>query len=465
MAQDYTRMRWKTFAVILLLVNVVAFFFVQLQVHTTSLTVTTYDTTVYYQTPRQLPSGYLVNLKYGGQQASAEHALVLQQCWLGALNLTIRIVEPFLRQTVYQGYPPSKIDGPILVFSDLHDLDHYNDVSQSRGFAQVATWRDFIENGPRNAIFVNFVSSYAKYSMTCISEMNSCCSLLPKQEGMEFLFNNEFCIVKIVDLHAWTHNLSDHNLIKALFTPWKPEEVTLIFSHWIQANSAHYLPACFNVFRRPAMRDLQLPSKQLLEEAEAYHKMFLKGNVTLSVMIRVERVIEQSVEGGHAAIAKENKTTRKAYIDKCFETLFETVDLLGNKGKPFVTTDIGRFSSNSWRRLISELNYSNTEAEYVFTMTRRAVEKLVNEQFTNWENTFVNSTYNTKHWRSSAYIAVLQRTIASRSDCLLLFGGGNFQEVALSAYLRNHPNKSTQCVHIVCASRSLRRNLLEVLPL
>ena len=280
---------------------------------------------------------------------------------------------------------------------------------------------------------------------------------------MEFLSDNGFCIVKIVGLHAWKHNLSDHNLIKALFTPWKPEEVTLIFSHWMQANSAQHLSACFRVFRRSVMTDLLQPSKQLQEEAMAYHKMFLGENVTLSVMMRVERVIEQSTEGGHAVIARQNKTKRKAYVDKCFETLFETLGLLGNKRNTFVTTDIGKFSSNSWRRILSELNYSTTEAEYVFTRTRTAVERLVNNQFTNWENTFIHSTSNTKHWKSSAYIAALQRTIASRSDCLLLFGGGNFQEVALSAYLRKHPNKATQCVHIVCASRSLRKNLLVIL--
>ena len=45
---------------------------------------------------------------------------------------------------------------------------------------------------------------------------------------------------------------------------------------------------------------------------------------------------------------------------------------------------------------------------------------------------------------------------------ILLFGGGNFQEVA---YLRNHSNKVTRCVHIVCASRSLRKNILEILGL
>ena len=107
------------------------------QVHKTSITVTTSCDAALHQ--RQLLRGYLVNLKYDGQQGSAEHALVLQQCWLGAFNLSIHIVEPFLRQTVYQGYPPPQLDGPLLVFSDLHDLDHYNNVSQSRGSAQVAT--------------------------------------------------------------------------------------------------------------------------------------------------------------------------------------------------------------------------------------------------------------------------------------------------------------------------------------
>ena len=134
------------------------------------------------------------------------------------------------------------------------------------------------------------------------------------------------------------------------------------------------------------------------------------------------------------------------------------MDLLGNKWKTFVTTDIVKFSSNSWRRIPSELNYSTTEAEYVFTRTRTAVERLVNEQFTNWENTFISTGK-----VLPMYIAALQRTIASRIDCLLLFGGGNFQEVSLSAYLHNHSNKVTRSVHIVCASRSLRKNLLEIL--
>ena len=53
-----------------------------------------------------------------------------------------------------------------------------------------------------------------------MSQTNTnCCLLLPKQDSTEFLSDNGFCIVKIVGLHAWKHNLSDHNLIKALLLP------------------------------------------------------------------------------------------------------------------------------------------------------------------------------------------------------------------------------------------------------
>ena len=181
-------------------------------------------------------------------------------------------------------------------------------------------------------------SPHTHFTLECLHKSGTnCCSLLPKYDGMDFLSENGFCIVKIVDLQASRCGLNDHNLRNTLLSPWRPEEVTLVFSHWMQANSAQQLPVCFRVFRRSSMSDLMAPSKQLLQESRAYQKMFLGGSVDLSVMIRVERVIEQSIEGGHSAIARQNKTTRQAYLDKCFGTHFETVNMLGTK---LVTTDI-----------------------------------------------------------------------------------------------------------------------------
>ena len=57
---------------------------------------------------------------------------------------------------------------------------------------------------------------------------------------------------------------------------------------------------------------------------------------------------------------------------------------------------------------------------------------------------------------SSGYIAAFQRTLASRADCLVLVGGGYFQELALNDYKRNHPDRSTWYIYIVCAINSVR---------
>ena len=151
----------------------------------------------------------------------------------------------------------------------------YNNVSRSRDFARVVTWKEFIENGPRKVVFVLHTH------LTLILHWSACTSLEQtvahcclKYDGMDFLSENGFCIVKIVDLQASRCGLNDHNLRNTLLSPWRPEEVTLVFSHGMQANSAQQLPVCFRVFRRSSMSDLMAPSKQLLQECRAYQKMF-----------------------------------------------------------------------------------------------------------------------------------------------------------------------------------------------
>lgn len=406
--------------------------------------------------------GYVLNLGYVGQQASAEHGLVLQQCWLGALNLNMHIVEPFLIHTTYQGYPPCQVNvSEALSFSDLHDLETYNNVSRSRGFVQLATWREFLNNSPRRGIYVEFIDS--EYSTTKCTELYGHCCKLTRNERTEFLFQKGFCIVRIVELSRKYHSsLYNKTMLDLIFGFWKPEEVTLVFNSWRQANGATKSPLCEKVFRKEAMSALMLPNKQLLSEATSYQEMYLGGVAKLTVMIRAERVIEQSAEGGHAVIAMQKKAERKAHLDGCFATLIKKVRELQTTRKPFVTTDIGKFASTSWRRILSELNYSTEEREHVFSLTRRVVATLSNDTLNKWEETFKASTPS-RFWNSAGYIAALQRTIASMGECLVLFGGGNFQEVTLSAYIQNHPNRSSRCVRIVCASRELRRNLITIL--
>ena len=402
-------------------------------------------------------TGYVINLRYMGQQASAEQALILQQCWLGALGLNMSIVEPFLVHTNYQGHPPFNVNiSDVLSFSDLNDIETYNNVSRQKGFAQLATWTEFIENAPRKVIFV--ISSNLNYSITKASKINGHCY----ETNVHFFFEKDFCIVRIVQLSKSSYmSLYNKYVINLIFGSWRPEDITIVFNYWKQSNGANRNGICNQVFRK---KIIVAPSKQLLTDAQLYQKNVLAGNNELSVMIRLERLIEQSAEGGHEAVAIQNKEERRAYVEHCFTTLIEKVQSyrLQNSRKPFIATDIGKFASKSWKHMLSELNYSKEEKEHIFSLTKAVISMLVNDSFPRWENTFL-TTSKSKFRNIPGYIAAMQRTIASMGACLILFGGGNFQEMALSAYIHNHPIKSSQCVKIVCASKELRRNLMTVL--
>ena len=63
-----------------------------------------------------------------------------------------------------------------------------------------------------------------------------------------------------------------------------------------------------------------------------------------------------------------------------------------------------------------------------------------NEQqmFEKWEQSFSKAAGS-----DQTYIAALQRVIASRASCLLLFGGGTFKLLAFN--LHSYPKQSEQC--------------------
>ncbi len=130
-------------------------------------------------------------------------------------------------------------------------------------------------------------------------------------------------------------------------------------------------------------------------------------------------------------------------------------------GSTFATIDIGRFGSKSWKERDSP---SQQMKQKIFkTVQQTVMDELLrtNLNFGQYEDLFVNVTGGRD---DPGYVAALHRVIASRADCLVIVGGGNFMEVALEQYLHNHPSHARRCVHFVCVSRRFRdeyRQLME----
>ena len=138
-------------------------------------------------------------------------------------------------------------------------------------------------------------------------------------------------------------------------------------------------------------------------------------------------------------------------ITKCLNQVVEisreTQAKQSTINNPFITIDLGESGSKTWQsNLIGHVNTT-----YWIINAGETISTLSHGEWSTikeWEESFNQRTGGIEN---PAYIAALQRTLASRADCLILVGGGNFQSIALRDYIKNHPDKKSQCVKIVCA--------------
>ena len=140
-------------------------------------------------------------------------------------------------------------------------------------------------------------------------------------------------------------------------------------------------------------------------------------------------------------------------LTSCFNKVLNISDTLQGHTQlyPFVTMDIGQYGSQT-------IPTTNPENKKLSEKTFQALyhDKWLVEE---WEESFVTATGGVK---DAAYLAALQRTLASRADCLILMGGGNFQSLALASYLNYHNNSSKKpCIHLVCMEHKLLDSMLQ----
>ena len=197
------------------------------------------------------------------------------------------------------------------------------------------------------------------------------------------------------------------------------------------------------------IRQKLTPSKRLNEDAHYYVDTFLNSQLRLAVMIRSERVSVSNLKN-------------------CLSQVVESVSSIamnwsrtatGRKGT-LPTLDVGKYGS------ITHRNFRNagidTEARSKITHSvTDMVGRIYGEDgwsFNEWEQSYLNASRGNKDGR---YLAALQRTLASKAGCLILMGGGSFQEVAFNNYVVLHPDKSEQCVRTVCISEPFMQVLMD----
>ena len=220
--------------------------------------------------------------------------------------------------------------------------------------------------------------------------------------------------------------------------------MTIIFSDWSNklymfVDAPLHRIDCARSYAEYEHKSQFQPSAQLSADAKRYEDLFLGGKNRLAIMLRVERTVYNYLnEQSHFTDRTQPQT-----LNDCFnEVLSSSQAILKDaKGlKPVVTIDI--------------FNTSGTDT-YIH------LPESVKELSTKTLMALYNNTWSLKEWSDSfsqvvsrtgdkSYRAALEKTLASRADCLIVMGGGSFQAQAVQEYLDYHRSSGKKCVSLVC---------------
>ena len=407
---------------------------------------------------------YTIVLYLAGQQASGIQALLSLQCQAKHLGLPLTILEPVIPVTEFKAMPPSPdadeeeqksndvVNHSVMKFSDIFDMSYFNELSSRLNYAQLSERDFFFETAPRRIVFVNIHEGLKgqepllsrlwplnnSYS-DCFSPLLSHDLIDDVKSQLDQITRMGFCIVKAVD-YRFTHGkgliFSESQLKQSILGDHSHHEITLAFNIWMAkfAITGHSARKCASVGYKSSKEQLR-PSKQLLTSIQFYENQFLKSKTKVALMVRLEHI--------HVFVGQAKGKREQWTVERCLNAAMQKTEALYNNGshsKPFMTLDIGKYGS-------IVMKYSEHLAEDT-KLVNQLLSSLYNGEWDleKWEETFTKATGGIE---DSSYIAALQRTLASKAECLILVGGGMFQELTMRKYMSTHA-KTDWCIHLFC---------------
>ena len=371
--------------------------------------------------------GYLVNLGASDQMTGAAMNMLSIQCLASKLSPKLVVVEPFVMNS-YLGARLT-VEGRKdfdrkndLKLSDVYDIDTWHKVSDRYHYNRLASWESFIHDAPQDIILVE-----NQWNHDCdLNALNKACSVFFK------IFNLR--VVRTVCLNFKKSGGMNAGQFKGVvYGEYAPDQVTVIINRlpgiggigpWSTAVEGK---ACSKGHFGSVITDEMVPSQRIKRDAEEYIKHYFGGQTEyISLMVRIEHYI-----GSRRSLSKEEA------INVVFPEIYQHWSDVRNKRNiqsTFLAMDVGKHGADGLD--LRKFKY----AEQLGTEMHKFFDNIYNGSisFTEWEDSFDIVSGVKSSSGLNGYVAILQKEIVSRGRCLILFGGGSFQQSAASLYKRAH---------------------------
>ena len=358
--------------------------------------------------------GHVIAVTFWDQQTYSVGRLLSLQCWASYYNMVV--VEPFMIDSKF-GAPLTaeamKHKETMVRLGKLYDLEHWNEYSKKKGYAPIVEWKEFLHQAPRNVTIVKIYHSF--YFGTSLQ--------VQREDYSRVLNPHGFQVVRELQYGSHEKKRSMDNFATHVFGNNSPSDVTIIFSDWSRLINKI---VDLNKVRCEATHsdfDAISPSKEVSESAKAYIDNQFGGGEYNAVMLRLEWMVSSG--------------SKAKSISSCLNQTIKYLDAVKNFTgikSTFVAVDVGKYGSKTSMSLNSK---SMLELVQVFLRTLYGYSSSLQH----WEQTFEEISEDT----TPGYIGYLQKVIATRAKCMLLIGGGTFQEHALKMYRELHRGANDAC--------------------
>ena len=381
--------------------------------------------------------GYVLATHFNDQLTGSTSNLRSLQCLVGSLN--VRVVEPFLHGGSILGVElnSNSYNGTLdaentVKLSDLYDADQWHEYGMKYGYAPLVSWEIFLKDAPKQLILLDrLCMDKSNTCMACQNEFYQSNYFL--DSALKFAERYNLSIVR-KSCYMWTTVYDKETFFELAYGHYKPEESVLLINHFggIQVDGGKFRIRLKSTNCVRSYLNMQ-KSNKIVKAMSNYISRFLpetKNNGYVSVMIRMQYFAIR-----HKLYENKAKESQIRKVKLCLDNIIRHVHVLKRKhhiSSVFLATDMGKYGAVSFRNP----KYHVLENGVLDSVMGEFYEKLFEGFLTEKNLTARMEAVISLH--SSGYVALVEQNLAANGKCLVLAGGGEFQNSALKLHRRNN---------------------------